>query len=115
MGPKRQRTTFAALLVDADRPVSLDTLINRVWDESPPSGVRNVVYTYIARIRRILTLADTGTPLIKDTRGYRLVVDRLRVDLHRVRSLLAEHRTTQGLPSSSERLTRRSRSGPRNP
>ncbi|WP_460754319.1 AfsR/SARP family transcriptional regulator [Nocardiopsis oceani] len=104
LGPKRQRTAFAALLADADSPVSMDTLISRIWDESPPSGVRNVVYTYIARIRRILAHCDAGVPLIKDTRGYRLAVDPLRVDLHRVRFLLTESRTAPGLPTSSDRL-----------
>ena len=33
LGPARQRTVLAALAVDAGTPVSLDTLIGRVWDD----------------------------------------------------------------------------------
>jgi DNA-binding SARP family transcriptional activator len=38
LGPARQRTVLAALAVDAGRPVPLDVLIARVWDEDPPAA-----------------------------------------------------------------------------
>lgn len=93
LGPARQRCTLAALLVDAGRPVPVSTLIDRVWDECPPSGVRSVMYTYIARLRRVLASFAPGTQLIKDASGYRLAIDPDQVDLHRARSLLSSSHT----------------------
>ena len=54
LGPAKQRCVLAVLLVDAGHVVSGDTLIDRVWGESPPAEVRSVVYTHISRIRRRL-------------------------------------------------------------
>ena len=37
VGPPQRRTVLAALAADAGRLVRLDTLVDRVWDQSPPS------------------------------------------------------------------------------
>ncbi|WP_367323379.1 winged helix-turn-helix domain-containing protein [Streptomyces sp. HUAS ZL42] len=55
----------AALLVDAGRPVPLETLIDRVWGEDPPAEARASLYSHAARLRRTLadaTGAEEGTP-----------------------------------------------------
>ena len=57
LGPVKQRTVLAALLVDAGRAVSVETLIDRVWPDGPPSGVRSGLYSYIAKLRRVLAQA----------------------------------------------------------
>jgi hypothetical protein len=70
LGPARQRTVLVALAVDAGRPVPVETLIDRVWDEDPPGGARAGLYSYLTRIRRTaipsnrrdLKLADLGPP-----------------------------------------------------
>ena len=54
LGPARQRTVLGALAVDAGRPVPVETLIDRVWDEDPPGGARAGLYSYLTRLRRIL-------------------------------------------------------------
>jgi len=65
LGPARQRGVLAALLVEPERPISIQSLVDRVWDGEPPKQVRNVVYTYIARIRRTLSEAsqESGAPI----------------------------------------------------
>jgi DNA-binding SARP family transcriptional activator len=54
LGTPRQQAVLAALLVDAGRPVSAATLIDRVWDEQPPARVRGVLYSLLGQIRRLL-------------------------------------------------------------
>lgn len=92
LGPAKQRTLFAALLVNADQPVSLDTLIDQLWD-APPAGARSGVYSYITRLRRVLARAgaaeDEPVQLVNGPGGYQLEVDTDRVDLHRFRRLVA--------------------------
>jgi DNA-binding SARP family transcriptional activator/tetratricopeptide (TPR) repeat protein len=81
LGPARQRTVLAALAVDAGRPVPLETLIARVWDDDPPARVRTVVYSYITRLRRVLRATGDQAALVRRAGGYMLDVDPDSVDL----------------------------------
>jgi DNA-binding SARP family transcriptional activator len=96
LGPAKQRTVLAALLVDADQPTAIETLIDRVWGDDPPASVRSVLYSYVARLRRVLldTPTDGAPPLRLEhvPGGYRLQVTGHRVDLHRFRQLVAQAR-----------------------
>jgi DNA-binding SARP family transcriptional activator len=89
LGSPKQRAVIAALLLDANRAVPVETVIDRVWDEAP-EHVRGVVHTYITRLRRVLAQAGgDGTPVLSYGAGsYRLEVAPDRVDLHRFRSLV---------------------------
>jgi DNA-binding SARP family transcriptional activator len=95
-GQPRQRTVLAALAVDAGRPVSPETLIDRVWGESPPPGARRSLHAHLARIRRTLaqaatdgdTAAGRAPALALRSGGYMLDVDPQRVDVHRFRALV---------------------------
>lgn len=96
VGPAKQRTVLAALLIDAGQPVATETLIDRVWGENPPASARSGLYSYIARLRRVLRQASWGAdaPLRLEygPDGYRLDVDHHRVDLHRFRRLIEQAR-----------------------
>ncbi|MEV6278823.1 BTAD domain-containing putative transcriptional regulator [Nocardia sp. NPDC051832] len=95
LGPYKQRGIIAALLAEPNRLISTDTLVARVWD-NPPETVRHSVYTYMARIRRILrsATADTADPIeIRSSRGgYLLDVGPERVDLSGFRALITRAR-----------------------
>ena len=92
VGTPRQQ---AALAVDAGRPVAIEALIDRIWDDSPPVEARNVLYSHLSRIRQLLerTADLTGEPVVRIERrhaGYLLGVDPDLVDPHRFRRLV-EH------------------------
>ena len=88
VGPARQRTLLAALLVDAPRPVDRDVLVDRVWGDDPPPQVLAAVYAYVARLRPVVEQAGAG--LLRVSGGYRLDVDPEAVDLHRMRRLASD-------------------------
>jgi DNA-binding SARP family transcriptional activator len=93
LGPRKQRTLLAAFLVDAGRSVPADTLIDRVWADAAPAESRNVLYTYVTRLRRILISADVSAPALRrQAGGYLLDIDPGQVDLHRLRRRAAEAR-----------------------
>lgn len=103
LGPAKQRTVLAALLVDAGRWVAVQTLIDRVWGEDVPAQVRPSLYTHIARIRRMLASmaapVDAGAggagarpQLRRGPGGYLLDVSSGRVDVHRFRHLVDQAR-----------------------
>ncbi|MGC5330401.1 BTAD domain-containing putative transcriptional regulator [Micromonospora sp. DT62] len=91
-GQPRQRAVLAALLVDAGRSVTPQTLLDRVWGDSPPRGARQSLHAHVTRIRQALHLVDVGEPpaLVWRPGGYVLEVAADRVDVHRFRSLLAQ-------------------------
>ncbi|MFC6017000.1 BTAD domain-containing putative transcriptional regulator [Plantactinospora solaniradicis] len=96
LGPPKRRTVFAALAVDAGRPVPVDTLVDRVWNDAPPAEARNTLYAHIVRIRRALAESGgaNGIPVRLKRRagGYLLDVDPGQVDLHRFRHLTEQAR-----------------------
>jgi DNA-binding SARP family transcriptional activator len=98
LGTAKQRAVLAALLVDAETPVTADTLVDRIWDQSPPAGARRVVQAHISRIRSVLATVtrDTGdqAALQRTAGSYVLRVPNQRVDLHRARSLVRQARET---------------------
>ncbi|AVT33659.1 hypothetical protein C6361_34170 [Plantactinospora sp. BC1] len=84
-GTPRQRAVLAALAVDAPRPVTIETLVDRVWDEEPPVEARNVVYSHVSRLRRMLRRAggSAAPQIARRPSGYAFEVEPDRIDLHR--------------------------------
>jgi DNA-binding SARP family transcriptional activator len=93
LGHARQRCVLAVLLAAADRPVSADQLMDRVWDGDPPQRGREALYSYLSRLRT--TLADDAA-IVRRSGGYVLVADPEAVDLHRFRRLASEARAADG-------------------
>ncbi|MFI7058552.1 AfsR/SARP family transcriptional regulator [Streptosporangium canum] len=52
---------LAALLLDANRVVSVETLSDRLWGQDPPDGARNTLQNYVFRLRRLLGGARPAT------------------------------------------------------
>jgi DNA-binding SARP family transcriptional activator/tetratricopeptide (TPR) repeat protein len=95
-GPPRQRSVLAALLVDAGRPVTWESLVDRVWGSTPPEGARHALHTHIARLRRVLAdVGDQPVPLVHRSGGYLLDVEPDLVDVHRFRRLVDGARDPQ--------------------
>ncbi|MCS7479427.1 BTAD domain-containing putative transcriptional regulator [Umezawaea endophytica] len=75
---RRQRTLLALLLVNADHAVSLDTLIDAVWDDRPPTTAKRQVQNSVSALRRLLEAGERDPdPAVAPTiaaegSGYRL-------------------------------------------
>ena len=54
LGGPRQRLVLAHLLLAANRVVTMDELIEKVWDEEPPRAARNTIQSYISHLRAAL-------------------------------------------------------------
>ncbi|MFF4621995.1 AfsR/SARP family transcriptional regulator [Nonomuraea jabiensis] len=91
LGPARQRCVLAALLVDANHPVSLDQLTDRVWGDAPPQRAAGTLHSYLSRLRSVLSPSDS---IHRSAAGYLLRVSEEAVDLHRFRALLARARAS---------------------
>ncbi|MBF9072598.1 AfsR/SARP family transcriptional regulator [Streptacidiphilus fuscans] len=75
-GPKR-RTVLAALAIQVNRPVSVERLLDVVWDGEPPAQARAALQGHIAALRKAL---PPGFALETLPAGYRLSCDPRQVD-----------------------------------
>ena len=89
LGGQKQRALLATLLLEPNRIVSGDRLIDAVWGEIPPETARNTVQVYISQLRKRLPAGalETVPP------GYRLVVDSATIDLFEFVRLCEEGRS----------------------
>ncbi len=87
LGHLRQRQVLAALLVEANLPVSVERLIDRLWGERPPQRAATTLYSYVSRLRRVIE--PLGASISRHPHGYVCEVDPQAVDLHRFRDLVA--------------------------
>jgi DNA-binding SARP family transcriptional activator len=91
VGHLRQRTVLVALLVEANRAVSADRLLDRVWGDRPPQRARGALYSYLSRLRQVLG-RDQGVGIVRRPAGYVITVDPMAVDVHRFRGLVEQAR-----------------------
>jgi DNA-binding SARP family transcriptional activator/tetratricopeptide (TPR) repeat protein len=100
IGPARPRCVLAALLLDANTPVPVAQLIDRVWADRAPQQVRVSLQSHLTRLRG--ALAATDAEIVRRGDGYLLAVDEHTVDVHRFRQLVRQARASgdDGLAAS---------------
>ena len=60
IGPAKQRTLLACLLLRANHPVGVEDIADRLWTFSSPEDARSAVHLYVNRLRRALGGATAG-------------------------------------------------------
>ena len=91
VGGPQQRALLAALLINANRVVSIDRLIAYLWADCPPAAARSLVQGCVAQLRRVCRAADPSwRRLLTRAPGYLLEVTRGELDLDRFEALVAE-------------------------
>ncbi len=85
LGDRQQRYVLAALLLEANKPVSVDRLTEIVWGPIGHESATKLINGYISRLRRIFRQAEAGEIwLDKDASNSRtLRVDPARIDYFR--------------------------------
>lgn len=76
----KQRVVLAALALQAGRVVSVDHLVDCLWDGNPPSTARDTVRSHVMRLRKVL---PEPAVLVTRAPGYLLAVDPSAVDINR--------------------------------
>jgi DNA-binding SARP family transcriptional activator len=90
LGGPQQRALLAALLLQANRVVSVDRLVDRLWGEDPPAAARSLLQGCVAQLRRSLRAGGAGRPpLVTRAPGYLIEVGPGELDLDRFEELAA--------------------------
>jgi DNA-binding SARP family transcriptional activator len=98
LGGVKQRALLALLLLNVNRVVPRERLIDELWGEHPPETAVASVQVYVSRLRKLLPAGalETRPP------GYLLAVEPESVDLQRFRRLTAQARSAD--PGEASRL-----------
>jgi len=85
LGASKQRAVLAMLLINRNRIVPADTLIDAVWQQRPPPEARGSLHAHISRLRRLVSEAglDPAAVVVGIQPGYRLNVPDEACDLGR--------------------------------
>ena len=85
LGASKQRAVLAMLLINRNRIVPADTLIDAVWQQRPPPEARGSLHAHISRLRRLVSEAglDPAAVVVGIQPGYRLTVPDEACDLGR--------------------------------
>jgi DNA-binding SARP family transcriptional activator len=100
----RQRALLACLLVQANRTVSADALIEGIWGVEPPRVARNDLQILVSRLRRVLGCADRPAPLVTVPGGYQLNVPDDGLDVYRFHQFVRQARESVDQPQEAARL-----------
>ncbi|HEY3576498.1 MAG TPA: BTAD domain-containing putative transcriptional regulator, partial [Gaiellaceae bacterium] len=84
LGGPKQRALLAMLLLEAGRVVSLDRLLEALWEGNPPATAVASLQNFVAQLRKALgpDVIETRTP------GYLVRLGPEQLDLARVRRLV---------------------------
>ena len=87
----KPRALLARLLLDADRVVAVETLVDSLWGERAPASARKLLQVYVSQLRKVLGAAaiETRRP------GYLVRVPRDAHDVGRFEALLDEANETR--------------------
>jgi len=93
LGGAKQRALLAVLLLERNRPVAVDRLIDALWEEAPSETARKALQVYVARLRKLFgpERLQTRAP------GYLLRVDPHEVDVEQFERLRQEGKLHEAL------------------
>jgi DNA-binding SARP family transcriptional activator/tetratricopeptide (TPR) repeat protein len=100
LGSPQQRAVLAMLLLRLGHPVTVEEIVDGVWDVDPPRSSVAVVRTYVARLRRLLepkrAPGSASRLLVSVADGYVLHAPADAVDLPVVERLVERARELHG-------------------
>ena len=97
VAPGKQRAVLAALLLSANRVVSLDELTEVLWGAAPPPSARVSVQNHVMRLRKAL---GDGARISTYPHGYQIRVDESELDVSRFEAHLAAARAAAAASSA---------------
>ncbi|MEU0932429.1 BTAD domain-containing putative transcriptional regulator [Embleya sp. NPDC005971] len=83
IGSCKQRILLALLACHRGSPVSVDRLVEALWDEGPPRSAAKNIQVYIWHLRKLLTRLGAPGRLLREPSGYLIALQGGELDLDR--------------------------------
>jgi DNA-binding SARP family transcriptional activator len=103
-----QRTLLAALALEYGRVVTVDRLVDILWDTTPPVSARTRIQAHISAMRRAIgqPARHGAGPLLTAASGYALSGDGVQTDLSSFGAMTADGRAAleSGQPAAASEL-----------
>jgi class 3 adenylate cyclase/DNA-binding SARP family transcriptional activator len=87
---EKRGALLALLLLNANRVVSIDQLIDDLWGEEPPGSGAKAVQVRVSQLRKTFADAGIGELVVTRSPGYVIELDPHQLDLDRFERLVAE-------------------------
>src|SRR6266536_2865752 len=105
----KQRRLLAMLLIEANRTVPVDRLVDGLWEQDAPQTAVKTLQTYVSQLRTVLEpdrpQGELGGILVTRPSGYQLRADPGDIDARRFEELLARGRDRLAeAPAEARRL-----------
>ncbi|ANZ36084.1 hypothetical protein BBK82_08385 [Lentzea guizhouensis] len=81
LGGAKPKALVAALLLEARQVVSVDRLVDLIWDDEPPKSAVALVHTYVSTLRRVFASHGESAVLVTRPPGYALLVEPSDIDV----------------------------------
>jgi DNA-binding SARP family transcriptional activator len=98
----RLRRLLGVLLIHRGRTVSIDRLVDEVWENDPPDSALAALRVHVSRLRKMLAAAELGDLLVTKPTGYSLDVSAESVDADRFENAVARARSQIAAGESEE-------------
>ena len=85
---QKQRALLALLLLDANRVVSTDRIVDALWGEEPPRTAATSLQNFVSQLRKLLG----SDVVVTKPPGYQLRIEPEQLDLERFTRLVEESR-----------------------
>jgi predicted ATPase/DNA-binding SARP family transcriptional activator len=89
---RRQRALLALLLLRANEVVSVDALVEGLWEEKPPKTASHALQVFVSDLRKAFRAAGEDERIVTRSPGYLLRVGKGELDLERFERLAFEGR-----------------------
>ena len=109
LGGAKQRAVLALLLLDANRVVPIDRLVDELWGERPPESAANMVQGYVSHLRKTLEPGRKRGEyelLVSQPPGYVLRVPAEQLDAERFVALTTDARRLLAAGEAGEAAAR---------
>lgn len=93
ISPGRQQAVLAMMLLEPNKVVGIERLVDMLWDHDPPDTARTQVQICVSRLRKNLTKGGLDTQILTQTPGYLLKIDLEQIDSWAFAAEVARGRT----------------------
>ncbi|MEX5634704.1 AfsR/SARP family transcriptional regulator [Parafrankia sp. FMc2] len=94
IGARKVKILLSVLLIRADQLVTVDRLMEEIWDCEPPRRATAAVHVYVSQLRKFLLRPNVpGNPIGTRPGGYQLMRGDDDIDLHDFQRLMQRGRT----------------------